>query len=49
MNFNDLLLILLSVIFIILSIFYIVKVCDYNIKEFLWYQSLQIWKRVVVF
>jgi hypothetical protein len=34
MNFNDLLLILLSVIFIILSIFYIVKVCDYNIKEF---------------
>ena len=34
MNFNDLLLILLSVVFTILSVFYIVKVCDYNIKEF---------------
>lgn len=34
MKFNDLLIILLSIIFIILSVFYIVKVCDYNIKEF---------------
>ena len=34
MNFNDLLIIILSIIFIILSIFYIVKVCNYNIKEF---------------
>ena len=33
MKINDLYLILLFIIFIILSIFYIINVCDYNIKE----------------
>lgn len=34
MKFDDLSLILLVITFIILSIFYIINVCDYNIKEF---------------
>jgi hypothetical protein len=33
MKINDLYLILLLIIFIILSIFYIINVCDYNIRE----------------
>ncbi len=33
MKINDLYLILLLIIFIILSIFYIINVCDYNMKE----------------
>ena len=33
MKYKDLLLLLLTIIFVILSIFYIINVCNYNVKE----------------